>query len=273
MADLYFFMIIPCVLSILGCSAFLYLYLKHSSIRLTFGMKHVAFLQFLNLIMALINLIPVYQISDKLPYCYLISLTFIFLLLVQTFWVAVLSNYIYQVVYQGRNKDSIPILRYIILSVVISIPSPILIILFDCVYYINGICTMKCEEIVFYFIVTIKWIIISSSVTYSVYAIYKSIKKLYSDSRGSINHQKWTLARLSVYPFITIICFTPAVINFAIYSYSESNFPLVIISICMVCLIGFFNSLALGFTPEVRQALKIERDIKRQESTILIRLK
>ena len=173
--------------------------------------------------------------------------------------------------YQGKEKDSISIIKPIILGILISLPSPILIISFDCVQYKSDICTSDCNKIVFGIIATINYFIVFSSLLYSAVTNYKSIRKLYSDSRGSIHNQKSTLARLLIYPFITIICIIPASVNLFKHSEYNSTEPLSIISLCMISLIGFFNSVALGFTPEVKEALKLDYDLKKQELVNLMR--
>ena len=271
MVQLYYIIIAPSSLSIIGCLIFLYLYCKHLSIRLAFGMKHVACLQLFDLFLALSNLIPIHIIADKLSFCYVIAIVFLISFLFQTYWIAVLSNYIYQVMYKGKEKDSISIIKPLIVGFLISLPSPILILSFDCVKCKYGVCSFGCNIIVFVLIVFMNHSIIFSSLLYSTITNYRSIKKLYSDSRGSIYNQRSSLARLLIYPFITIICILPGSIRVLHNSDYNSNGTYDIVCMCMASSIGFFNSITLGFTPEVKEALKLDNDLKRQELVNLMR--
>jgi hypothetical protein len=170
------------------------------------------------------------------------------------------------VVYRGKDKNSISLKIPLILGIIISIPVPVLMLGFDCIGIKQNSCVLNCEIMT----LTLFLGFIVTSFSWSTYTSFKSLKKIWNDARGSLKEMKWSLARLIVYPFITFICVIPITINYSLYTDHPVNTPFLIFSTILVFLIGFFNSVALGFTPELKQAIKLDRNLRKQSAIDLI---
>jgi hypothetical protein len=89
------------------------------------------------------------------------------------------------------------------------------------------------------------------------YCVIKSIKKLRCYSEIDERFAECAIRRLSLYPAILIIGWLPASIKriIEIFNSEFQNLFLACLSLGFLAGLGFFNAIAYGFTPEVRDAL------------------
>lgn len=268
MALLNYIILIPCILSSLSCSIFLYFYIKYDSIRYTFGMKHVAILQSADLLVSLTDIFIRGLISINYTQCNVEGFASTFFCLFQTMWVALIVRYTYQVLYLKIDKERISILKPLIFVIGFSMANSILPVSLGCFNVENSECIFHCDKWIQISLICMQLFSIAFSFIISLYMNLLLIKKLRIYLKTRSNEMKWTFIRLSVYPFITIVCLIP---TFVLFTYklsnkSESSF-LDLSSFICYNLIGFLNSVALGFTPEFREAIRFHR---RQKTIPLI---
>lgn len=89
------------------------------------------------------------------------------------------------------------------------------------------------------------------------YRVIKNIKKLRCSSAIDYSFADYAIRRLSLYPAILIIGWLPASIKriIEIFHPEFQDLFLTCLSLGFLAGLGFFNAIAYGFTPEVRDAL------------------
>lgn len=218
-------------------------------------MKHVAILQSADLFIALVELCPMRLISYDHIGCKFLGFVFIFFILFQTLWVTAVSRYNYQVIYLKVDKEEITILKPFLLGVCISTAIGLLAV-FDCIKVEKRTCMFGCDKWTESIIVILQICVIVSCCLASSYFGALLLGKLKKDLRCQLNEMKWSMFRLSVYPLITFICLAPSsILLFLRLNHSDNEF-LRSASIILFNSIGFLNSIALGFTPEFKDALR-----------------
>lgn len=84
----------------------------------------------------------------------------------------------------------------------------------------------------------------------------RSQVEVLEDSSVLNNNMKKASHKFMMYPMILIICYLPALLKFAFSQFLEENLLISLVSGCLVCLVGVFNTLIYACTPVVLSAVK-----------------
>lgn len=259
MEILYLTIFIPCSLSILSCLVFLYFFFRFESVRYTFGMKYVAILQLADLLIPLAFIFNILFHNSEIN-CISISFTVNFFMIFQSFWVAVITTFSYRVLCLNVEKENISVLKPAIFGITISAFTSTFPIFFNCYKPVENVCGLKCDLSIEFILFAISITIIGSSLIISIYLTFLLLKKLKRDLKSQSKEMKWSFIRLSVYPFITFVCSCPGIVCFFIMALGGSlSTSMIVGSSWIINLIGFFNSISLGFTREFKEALRFNK--------------
>jgi hypothetical protein len=183
----------------------------------------------------------------------------------QAYWVSIISTYNYQVIYKGLEKEKFLTLKPALVGFVISAGSPSLALSFGCYKKSKNTCIFQCSEKVILTTSLIMCFIIFSCFLWSFYTNFKALQTIRKQFYENSNRMRWTFARLWVYPFISFVCCLPWVISYVFYStHTEWKYLIHVSASILFSLVGFFDSICLGFTPELKEAIRIDEDLKKQ---------
>ena len=259
MNGIYYYLCIPFSISVLGPISFLYFFCRYEAVRLTFLMKHLAILQLLDILVMVTWLLSIIASYPDNFTCILTISISDFLIIYQSYWLAAISYYTYQVVCLNKDRSKTCLLKFSLICSIISIVFPIIEICFDCWEIKSKICTNKCQDTkllinntFFYCIFPFGYII---SFSYNL----KVFKKLKKDIQNPTKLMKLTFFRILIYPFITILSSLP-LYSYQIYYYFYGiSMVYRMVAFISFSLMSLLYSLALGFTPEFIEALKFHK--------------
>lgn len=114
-----------------------------------------------------------------------------------------------------------------------------------------------------YLIIALVVFLIVLSFLVSLYSSKLLLSKLRINLKNQLKDLRWSFFRLSVFPYITIICLLPYVVSNLLFFYKGKFFGwLLITSTFLMLSIGFLNSVVIRFTREFKDALKFKKKIK-----------
>ena len=145
MNRIYYYLLIPFSLSTLGCIIFLYFYCRYQEIRHNFLMKHMAIIQVIDLILSISIIVQFVPIYHEDTFCVITFFIAEFFFILQSYWQAIISFYVYQVVCMNKDRNHTYFLKSFLACSIISIGPPILSINFHCLKYKSDICTDVCQ--------------------------------------------------------------------------------------------------------------------------------
>ena len=165
----------------------------------------------------------------------------------------------------GIDKDTLSIKKPVIIGLTAPIISCAISLSFRC-YQIKGeFCSFKCSPIVQFILFILSMTVIIGSWSVSFYSNWHLLRKLRRDLKNQSKEMKWSFIRLSVYPFITLLCLLLGIISYVMSIFTGSINTVLFVGGSTGCLlIGFFNSIALGFTREFKDAIRFYKRLKNQ---------
>ena len=144
MKSIYYYLLIPFSLSTLGCTIFLYFYCRYQAIRHTFLMKHMVFIQVIDLILSISMIVQYVPLYEEDTFCLITFFINEFFFILQSYWLAIISFYVYQVVCMNKDRRHTYFLRSFLACSIISIGPPILTLSLNCIKYKSDICMYVC---------------------------------------------------------------------------------------------------------------------------------
>lgn len=266
MSEIYYYLLIPFSLSALGSLTFLYLFWRYEAVRLTFLMKHLAILQLLDFLLSFLWISFKLSLYPDELFCKLTSSMSYFLFVYQSYWLAVTSYYIYQVICINKERNRTCLLRYSLICFIISLATPIVDISLDCYTVESDKCVSICEglsllidDLVFFCIFPFGYFI-------SFFYNLKVLKRLKRDIQAPTMLMKITFFRILIYPFITLLSMLPVFSYEIYYTFEGENIIYDFVALTILGLMGLLYCIALGFTPEFIEAIRFH---KRQVSSII----
>ena len=264
-------LLIICSIVSLSCIIFLIILIKFKSILYVLGIKHVVILQFLNLLMSISMILQIIGINLSPIDCKILGLSNHFFGLIQSYWVFIITRYNYKIISRNESKDSISIIKPLVLGIVICSIPPFLTLTLGCFIEKHGTCFTSCQKTKFISISSIMSIyMLICSFLSTVFGL-KAYKQFKKKSNKALQTIKWALARLIIYPFITLVFGFPWYLSYTLLSFDAPNSTIFhIVASILLSLTGVIETILFVFTPEIKIAIDIHRDIRRQSGYLCI---
>lgn len=271
----YYSLITPCTLSILGCLFILLMFSLCSSLR-ALPFKLISLLSLFDLINAVAFLIPTYDLEKSRFNCKIQAILLNFSSLAGLLWSTFMAMFLYMAIKYSRTfeeKTVIKVAAGILLACLIDTLIPFFVHEDDAYGEIKGWCWIKDQHLILryclFFVPMGIMIIINFYFYVKIRIVLNSFAQVGNTSNKKLKRIK---NKLLFYPVIIIICYLPYSIKAlmeetnSIDMYSDYVFTIVVA--ILRCLHGFFNFLIYGLTDAVREKLKNFLNTKKDNSVI-----
>lgn len=258
--QIYYALIGPALLSLLGTSFVITMYLAFSSLRST-SFKLILFLAIFDLINAVSFLIPNTDIDNNSFSCQLQAVTLNFSSITSIFWTTFMALFLLRTI-KGQDTYSEKTLWYVFsVNVFIGILNSVIpYFVYDQNTYgkTRAWCWIRDE----YFLLRNLLFIIPLFILIPInFVIYIRVAMIINELLKNIENQSYKSKlknKMLLYPFIIVVCYLPYTIKACVeeLGFYTDEFSFTLISGVLRCLHGFFNFCIYGFNPMVQNKLK-----------------
>lgn len=257
----YYSLIGPSTLSILGCSFILLMFASLKGLR-SLPFKMISILSLFDLINAVGFLIPTYDVENSSSICMAQAVILNFSSFAGIVWTTFMAVFLLVTIKSLRTIEEKTVIKVLGTVILVSIADTVLPLV---VYHENaygktkGWCWIQDEYRVLryslFFGPLFFIILLNFCIYFKVKSILGGLMQVENANNKMIRKIK---KKLFLYPIILIICYLPysAKALLEVLNYSENDFTFTIISVVLRSLHGFFNFLIYGLTTMVRKQLK-----------------
>ena len=253
----FFLVALSSSISIAGCVFMISIYHRYPQIARLDGSKHIYILQTLDLCLALVTLIPTPIFPNKTLMCDIQGFAIQVFTVSGVLWTGFMSFEFYRRFYMNGGCKCISIHVALVMCLGLGLVFGSLPLLLAEYSSSGEWCTMKVSEesssgnkVLKFSIYLLMWI--ASAWNIFMYVI---VIKKYNEIEFERPSELFLVTRLKLYPLIIFLCFLPITVARIMEISGKSDEIYVLTTRILLRLMGFFNALVYGYSPEIKNIL------------------
>ena len=257
----YYSLIGPCILSILGCSFILLMFASLKGLR-SLPFKMISILSLFDLINSVGFLIPTYDVENSSGICIAQAIILNFSTFAGIVWTSFMAVFLYVTIKSFKSIEQKTVFKVLVAIVLVSAANSILpLVVYREIAYgkTKGWCWIQDEfkalRYSLFFGPMFFIILLNFFIYFRVKSILGGLMQVDNASNKMIRKIK---SKLFLYPIILIICYLPYSIKALLEAsnLTKNDFIFTLISVVLRSLHGFLNFLIYGLTTMVRKQVK-----------------